>query len=249
MIIPIVTLDKIFIKPDNNNIYFLDCTRIQGSKKLISRNNYNERGNVEKQIQDISDKLKTKGQNQIILVDDVVFSGEVLRSIIKEFARNGIKVIGIRACISTETSYEYFNKNLEKGLKCGCLLGKDVIDQICERDFYFGIAQSGISVFDEKGQIFKAPYFKPFGNPIERASIPEKYETFFSNGCLLRSMFLWKLIEDKTGKKLYTKDMPEKILGVSENERIVNILKKGLIYDERNNERRENEGRDEEYER
>lgn len=247
-------MDRIYFNEFNSNDnssenYFLDCTRIEGSKKLVSRNNANESGNVEKQIQTISNSLNKKGKKQIVLVDDVVFSGEVLRSIIKEFQKYGIEVIGIRACISTEKSYEYFNQSLERGLKCGCLLGKDVIDQVCERDFYFGIAQSGISAFDEKGEIYKAPYFKPFGNPVERASIPKESEIFFSNGCLLRSMFLWKLIEDKTGKKIYTKDMPEKILGVSENERIVNVLKKGLIYDERNDERGNNKEREDEYER
>ena len=66
------------------------------------------------------------------------------------------------------------------GIKCDYLLGKDVIDQICERDFYFGIAQSGISIKNSNGLVFKAPYFKPYGNPIERASIPSEYEKYFS---------------------------------------------------------------------
>ena len=35
--IPIVTLDRIYIEPDDENIYFLDCTRVNGSKDLISR--------------------------------------------------------------------------------------------------------------------------------------------------------------------------------------------------------------------
>lgn len=55
------------------------------------------------------------------------------------------------------------------------------------------------------GKILKSPYFKPFGKPIERASITEKYEKFFSNGCLLRSMYLWKCIEAITPKDALNK--------------------------------------------
>lgn len=92
---------------------------------------------MSKQIEIISQKLKEKGQTSIFLFDDVVFSGNVLRNIINQFKENNIRVQGIRACISTEQAYRYFNENLDKGLRCGCLLGTDVIDQVCERDFYF----------------------------------------------------------------------------------------------------------------
>ena len=128
-------------------------------------------------------------------------------------------------------------KNMDRGLKCGYLLGTDVIDQICERDFYLGIAQSGISVVDKKGIMYKAPYFEPFGNPAERVSIPKKYETFFSNSCLLRSLYLWKKIKDNTGRPIYMKNLPEKIKDTNGKERILDVLRKGLIYDEKNTNR------------
>ena len=44
-------------------------------------------------------------------------------------------------------------------------------------------------------KIVKAPYFLPFGNPIERASIPKEYEKYFSNSCINRSILLWQEIE------------------------------------------------------
>ena len=37
--IPIVTLDKIYIRPDEKNIFFLDCTRIDETNEIISRKN------------------------------------------------------------------------------------------------------------------------------------------------------------------------------------------------------------------
>ena len=191
----------------------------------------------------MAENLGIKGKKEIILVDDVVFSGNVLRTIIERFKQNGINVVGIRAALSTEESYKYFNESLEKGLKCGCLMGKDVIDQICERDFYFGIVQSGISTLRSDGKILKSPYFKPFGNPIERASIPKEYEKIFSNGCLLRSMYLWKCIEEKTKRKIYIKDMPEDIINTDKNDRVIDVLRKGLIYYEKDTNRNNGECR------
>ena len=234
--IAIVSLDGIYLDEDSNigqDIYHIDCTRINNSKELVPRKE-NTQIPVNKQIEIISQKLKEKNQTKVVLFDDVVFSGNVLKNIINQFRQNNVNVQGIRACISTEEAYKFFNDNIDTGLKCGCLLGTDVIDQICERDFYLGIAQSGISVVDEKGIIYKAPYFKPFGNPVLRASIPKKYETIFSNGCLLRSLYLWKKIEENTGKPIYMRDLPERIINTNGKERIIDVLRKGLIYDEKN---------------
>ena len=241
--IPIVSLDKIYFKGGGIN-RFLDCTRLDGSKKLVSRINPMDENSVEKQVKNISDEFKERGKNEIILADDVVFSGNVLRSLAELFNNNGIKVLGIRASIATEKSYEYFNNELELGLKCGCILGENVIDQICERDFYFGIAQSGISTIDDEGKVSKSPYFLPFGNPVERASIPKEKEKSFSNGCLLRSMYLWKCIEDNSNRKIYIKDMPEYIGGTDENERVIDVLRKGITFNKniiKREEKRKNE--------
>lgn len=204
---------------------------------MVSRKSPNSIGSVKEQIQKISKSLKLNGKKEIILVDDVVFSGNVLRSLIDVFKQEGINVIGIRTALSTEESYKYFNQNLEKGLKCGGLMGEEVIDQICERDFYFGIVQSGISTLTGDGKILKSPYFRPFGKPMERASIPEKYEKFFSNGCLLRSMYLWKCIEENSKKEIYIKDMPEEIVNTRKEDRVIDVLRKGLIYYEKDTNR------------
>ena len=104
---------------------------------------------------------------------------------------------------------------------------KDVIDQICERDFYFGIAGSGISV-QTNTQVVKAPYFLPFGNPIERASIPQNAATYFSNSCITRSILLWQEIEKLSKRKIYIKDLPEQIQNTSPNDEGRKTLKKGL---------------------
>ena len=230
-----MSLDKIYFRETDG--IFLDCTRLDKSQKLVSRKKPNDRESVRNQILAISIDLLSQGKNEIVLADDVVFSGNVLRSLINAFEYCGIETVGVRAAIATEESYKFFNETLPKGLGCGCILGKDVIDQICERDFYFGIVQSGISSVRGDGKILKKPYFKPFGNPVERASVPKEFESIFSNNCMLRSMYLWKCIEENSGREIAIKEMPEEIYGTNGEERIINTLRKGLIYYEKDTNR------------
>lgn len=225
--IPIVSLDRIYLEINNDSILFLDCTRLDGQKELVSRENPNQNDSVKRQIEEISKMLKDIGEVQIVLADDVVFSGSVLRSIITLFNDNDIEVIGIAAAIARKDSYDYFNSCLKYGIRTGFLMDKDVIDQICERDFYFGIAGSGISV-STGTRIVKAPYFIPFGNPVERASIPDEYKIYFSNSCINRSILLWQEIERLSQRTLFVRDLPEQIQNTSKDEEIINTLKKGL---------------------
>lgn len=148
------------------------------------------------------------------------------------FKLNDIEVVGIRSGISSYEAYIYFNENLKLGLNCKYLLTEKVMDQICERDFYFGVAGSGISIKNDDS-IYKAPYFIPYGNPFERASIPKEYENIFSIGCINRSISLWEEIEKLSNKKILIKDLPEKIFNTNENDEVIKTLKKGKIYNEK----------------
>ena len=220
MNIPIVTLDKINISPDEINIFFLDCTRISGTDEIISR----KEETIDKQIIRIAECLPRK---QIILADDVVFSGSVLKKIIDMFNCLGIQTVGIISSVCTNSSFNYFKKVLKYGVKTLYIMSDDVIDQICERDFYFGIAGSGIMMRTSNGLV-KAPYFKPYGNPNERASIPYEYERYFSIGCIERSIYMWEEIDKLKGETTLIRDLPEKIINTSENEGVVKTLKKEL---------------------
>lgn len=220
MNIPIVSLDKIYIRPDEENVYFLDCTRVDGSGDIISRKDES----LDEQVSRLAKTIKKK---EIILADDVVFSGSVLRNIISRFNRLGVSVVGVISSICMADAYQYFNENLKFGLRTNYILGEDVIDQICERDFYFGIAGSGIMVATDKG-LYKAPYFKPYGNPVERASVPEESENIFSKGCLRRSLYLWEEIERLKQGKVFMRDLPEKIINTEENDEVVKTLRMEL---------------------
>lgn len=220
MNIPIVTLDKIFVNPDEEKIYFLDCTRINGKNEVASR----LEETLDEQIKRLSKQIE---QKKIYLVDDVIFSGSVLKNIISKFKEYDIEVVGVATSICTKQAYEYFNNILTKGVRSNFLLGDDVIDQICERDFYFGIAGSGIMV-DTASGLCKAPYFKPFGSPYERASIPKCYEDEFSKGCLSRSIYLWEEIEKIAAKEILINSLPEKIVNTNGNDGVVKTLRMEL---------------------
>ena len=200
---------------------------MDNSTELVSRKLPNDKYAVEAQIHRLAFLFKRLGIKEIILADDVVFSGSVLRTIINEFKACNINVIGIRTCISTNESFNYFNKNLSLGLRCGYLMSKEVIDQICERDFYFGIAGSGISII-RNNEVFKAPYFKPYGDPVNRSSIPTIEEQRFSLTCLRRSLELWQEIDRLNKRETLIKDLPERIIDTNENDSVIYTLKKGM---------------------
>lgn len=218
VIIPIVTLDKIYLTPDDKNVFFLDCTRVDGSNKVVARG----ADSIDEQVDKIVKKITGR---KIILADDVVFSGGVLREIISLFEKRLVKTVRIISSISTEQAYRYFNDNLKDGLQANFLLEDSVIDQVCERDFYFGIAGSGIMLKTKNG-LFKAPYFKPYGNPVKRASIPSFWATDFSIKCLDRNIYLWEEIDKLRNDVTMIKDLPEKIIYTDPDQPVVKTLKK-----------------------
>lgn len=222
---PIVSMDEIYIDCDNKQIFSLDCTRLTGSKNLISRLNPLDENSVKNQVKKLADIFKGNNINQIVLADDVVFSGSVIKQISEMFEEENVFVVGVVTAISTEDAYELFNEKMMLGLKCGYLMKKDVIDEICERDFYYGIAQSGMSKL-VNGKIYKAPYFFPFGDPIARASVPENKANYFSKSCINRSLLLWEDITKNSNRTIYNRDLPEEILNTDSNEEVIKTLRK-----------------------
>ena len=226
--IPIVTLDTIYLKPDNESIYFLDCTRLDKENTLVARNKMNDPYNVENQIKKLSTLFKLQNQNEIVIADDVIYSGSVIQKIIELFKQNGIKVISVISAISTNKAKENLYNIYKIPVLTEIMLNDSTIDQICERDFYFGITGSGIAIRTKDNQIKKAPYFYPFGDPVTRASIPPIYAKYFSEKCILRSIRLWECINNLTNRYQLIKNLPEQINNTKENEEIIYTLKKGL---------------------
>ncbi len=224
---PIVSMDEIYIDCDNKYVFSLDCTRMTGQDKLVSRINPLDVDGVGRQIERLAKLFKRCDVNQIILADDVVYSGSVISQISNLFEQEDIMVVGVVAAISGEKAYNKFNKEMKYGLKCGYLMKEDVTDEICERDFYFGVAQSGMGIL-VNGKVFKAPYFLPFGDPIARATIPAENAVPFSKSCVRRSLELWLETQKRSNKTIYMKDLPELVQNTTPEEEVVKVLRKAL---------------------
>lgn len=222
-VVPIVSPDNIYL--DDSNSFTLDCTRENGTNRLVSRKdpiNYS----VEDEIKKLASYFKKEGIKDIVFYDDVIYSGKVFLKLDELFQKENIKIVGVRALI---TSSEFLKENqfrFKDGIKTRYILGKNTIDQVCERDFYYGIVQSGILI-RENNILKKSPYFEPFGYPTERASIPKEYSKEFSTSCIDRSIDLWEEIERLSKREINKEELPEEIIG--DNGRIVNILKRGKI--------------------
>lgn len=225
--LPIVTLDTIYLRPDNTSIYFLDCTRLDKENSLVARKDMNNPYSVNTQIIQLAKLFKLQRQTEIVIADDVIYSGSVIQKVINLFNEQGIKVKAIISAITTKSAQKKI-LNLENiPVLSEIILEDTIIDQICERDFYFGITGSGIAT-RSNGYIKKAPYFYPFGDPVTRASIPEPSAINFSKNCILRSLQLWEGINSLTPNYVLIKDLPEQIMNTNPEEEIILTLKKGL---------------------
>ena len=105
-----------------------------------------------------------------------------------------------------------------------CFNISNVLDEVCERDFYFGVAQSGQSLLTDNNQVVKMPYFSPFGLPVDSASVPEEKANDFSRECIKCSYDLWSDIQQNSNKIVTSNDLPEPILNTQDDFEILPFL-------------------------
>ena len=147
---------------------------------------------------------------EISLIDDVVFSGSMICKVAQALAEKNVFVKEVLSAVSVK-------ENLPAITNLGIQVNSyfyitNVLDEVCERDFYFGVAQSGQSQLLDNNQVVKMPYFSPFGFPVESASVPEDKAIDFSKECLKCSYDLWNEIQKNSNKVVTSNDLPETIL-------------------------------------
>ena len=98
-----------------------------------------------------------------------------------------------------------------------------VVDEVCERDFYLGIPYSGRSLMG--GENFGLSYILPFGNPEAWASIPNEYQKFFSIFCINQTIKLFEEIENSSNKIVDCSDIDRKVPNQPKIGRYVDFLK------------------------
>lgn len=156
-------------------------------------------------------EFRNLGLNQVVLLDDVIFSGEGLARLIGQFKQAGIEVVMVIAGIVIGQGQQTLS-NLGIPVRQVRYFA-EVIDEICERDFYPGIPLCGRFVVGSKIET-GAPYLLPFGKPTEWASIPESDAESFSNFCLKQTIRLWQEVENLSGKIVRCRDLTRLPIGL-----------------------------------
>jgi len=214
--LPSISLDHIYFQEDLQ----LETTRLVDKDLEVIKEHGHRTGTLEISLQ--LQKLKTLGIKEVVLVDDVIYSGKGMLWTIDKLKECNINVKSICVGIGVGNGVKRLTE-LNYPVRCVRLF-EEVVDEICERDFYF-IPESGHlrRIGDED---FRVPYFRPFGRPNKWASIPDEEEIVFSIFCIQQNISLFEEIEKCSCKKIFCKDLGFSILGLPKNrERFIDVIR------------------------
>ena len=215
--LPVISLDRVYVKEELN----LEITRLvdeKGKDRGLGR-----RAGTPPIWQQIK-KLQMSGVHEVALVDDVIFSGTVLERIINLLSRINIQVPLICAGIGIGEGINRIN-GTKREIRC-VRTYEEVIDEVCERDFYPGVPLSGRLLVG--GENIGVPYLLPFGNPESWASIPPEQTATFSKFCLHQTISLFDEIERGSDKQVFCRNLGRKVIGLPMDARYTDALRKIL---------------------
>lgn len=153
--------------------------------------------------------LKESGVNEVVLVDDVIFTGDLVRRTGKLLERMGVRVPMVCAGIGIVEGIEQLNGF---GQEVSCVREyEEVVDEICERDFYPGVPMCGRSLQGDENT--GVPYILPFGNPGKWASIPTEWQEPLSRFCIGQTIKLFEAIEEKSSRYVKCQDLERAVSG------------------------------------
>ncbi len=203
--LPVISLD---------DTYFQSKIKFELAR-LVDENGNNKglghRANTNTLLKQIKE-LKALNIKRVAIVDDVIFSGHLMERVINILSKINIQVEFIYAGIGISEGIRRISSD-----KCliSCVRTYDnVIDEICERDFYPGVPLSGRLL--ATGNNIGLPYILPFGDPVTWASIPCEKALNFSKFCLQQTILLFEEIETHSYKNIYCSDLPRKIIGLQQ---------------------------------
>lgn len=165
--------------------------------------------------------LKDKGFKDVCLVDDVIFSGVLTERVVQSLSHLGISVPVVCAGIGIQEGINRITTS-SRSIHCLKTYG-DVMDEVCERDFYLGVPYSGRSLCNS--QNIGLPYILPYGKPDKWASIPVLSQKPFSEFCINQTTILFEEIEKTSGRIIDCSDIERKVLGQPEKGRYVDFLR------------------------
>jgi len=172
-------------------------------------------------LQDQLESLRNNGLTEIVLVDDVVYSGHQMAQIIGQLKKVGIRVVRVLAGISIGMGESLLSG---MGVDIAAVYSiPEVVDEICQRDFLPGVPRSGRTLAGS-GNV-GMPYILPFGNPGKWASIPEGQQQKFSRECIELAIRLFEGIEEMSGRLVLCSDLSRPVFSLPQNDvRFVDCL-------------------------
>ena len=207
--LPVISLDRVYFRSELN----LEITRLVDRRgEDCGLGHRAGSPTIFRQIKNL--QLQMRGLQEVALVDDVIFTGALLERIINLLSRINVRVPLICAGIGIAEGINRIN-GTKREIRC-VRTYEEVIDEVCERDFYPGVPLSGRLLVG--GENIGVPYLLPFGNPESWASIPPEQTATFSKFCLHQTISLFDEIERRSGRVVLCRDLGRKVLGLPTDE-------------------------------
>jgi len=167
-------------------------------------------------------RIQRSGVREVVLADDVIFSGTLIERVCRLLGGLQIRVPIVCAGVGIGEGIE---KLTGQGFDIRCVrIFEKVVDEICERDFVPGVPQSGRALWGEDR--VGVPYLFPFGDPVGWASIPPERAESFSSFCLFHTTVLFEEIERVSGRVVRCFDLSRFPAGLPQDDtRFVDALR------------------------
>lgn len=221
-----ISLDRAYMPAvaQNSSIFYLDASRqVDRSMESIGLGSRDSSGAIQDQLRTIAGKV---GNRPVTIFDDVAFGGDTILDILSLAKQAKLNIGEITLGIATTDALARIG---QAGYGCSARYEYlDLIDEICERDFFIGAPYSG-RTYQENGKTYGFPYVFPLGKPEEWASIPENNALTFSLAMLALSRDFWSNTEKLSGRSISSSELakPPYILG--EQPSIVKALQSLIV--------------------
>ncbi len=214
----VVSIDQIY----NNADHHLESNRIADldTMEVIGEAQRPGHPSLEDQV------LGLPQSKPLVLVDDGCFSGDTLVRIYQLLQKKGYQVAKIIVGLVIDRADNRFVKEYPQVPLVAVREFDNVIDWVCERDFYIGVPLSGRTAGHRENGIIRpcepevsVPYCLPFGNPIKGASIPTDRAVEFSQFMINISIELWDRVSQESDRDVLCRDVPRLPKGVARGDR------------------------------
>lgn len=223
----IISLDKVYFEGD----FQLEINRAvqKEGEKWKDLKECNRPGfiSINQQFDSICSKING---NRVLVVDDGCWSGNSISWAVKELQKRNINVDRVLVGIFIDSGKSLLNVPLEFIIRYSV---DSILDWICERDFLLGAPYGGRTVIDDPlckshRKSYGAYYLWGMGDYTDWASLNlnEDLVKWFTKRCILRAIYLFRSIEDLSGKPVLMSNLSRLPYGVEfeYDEKFINVL-------------------------